>query len=198
MVVCTAYFQSSLSSSSSTRFVIDDWLEFKFSDARVAQELLSTAQTLRSALDQLMTGRFQQTGDTMRMNVITSMCVLMNVISMCSECWVDTSIHPIPCKGHSLPSGNYTYVRVTSRAAREISSSAREITTIPPPTPPPPHHFWCLTACGRAVIIQYNALAMYSAYMSPLFCTHSESAIWVSHSGYYLHWNPYKCSTCCI
>lgn len=78
---CT--FSVSLSSSSSTRFVIDDWLEFKFSDARVAQELLSTAQTLRSALDQLMTGRLQQTGDTMGMNVITTMCVLMNTISMC-------------------------------------------------------------------------------------------------------------------
>ena len=43
---------------------MDDWLEFKFSDAPLAQELLSTAQTLRSALDQLMVGKLQEpTGD---------------------------------------------------------------------------------------------------------------------------------------
>ena len=43
---------------------MDGWLEFKFSDASLAQELLSTAQTLRSALEQLMAARLQeQTGD---------------------------------------------------------------------------------------------------------------------------------------
>ena len=107
---CT--FSVSLSSSSSTRFVLDDWLESKFSDARVAQELLSTAQTLRSALDQLMTGRFQQTGDTIRMNVITTMCVPMNTISMC---WMLSGhinpSHPVRAQGTTCPQANiYIYI----------------------------------------------------------------------------------------
>lgn len=92
---------------------MDGWLEFKFSDAPLAQELLSTAQTLRSALDQLMDGKLQEpTGDlVMPMNVIIcrvqSGLRIMNVIILLSACLMNTvTVVFADCATPSIPSGS--------------------------------------------------------------------------------------------